>query len=100
MRLVKPYQGGAGIAAAGAPRRVRKRPEWLKEYIDNLGIYVLLSCGHKIDMNSRGLLIVDGMRGTTVGCYHCGEFSTVIKKISFVVYADIPAKPDSNVPLF
>jgi len=81
------------------PKRI---PDWLRDHIADKGEFVLLDCGHKDNINARATLIIAAVmgRGTQVFCERCGHFAGVVRHMRFREYADIPEKPNSDIPLF
>ena len=105
MKLIRPNSGGIGASAAtgaGASRRIPTRtPKWLQERIEDRGIFVLLSCGHKENINDRAVTVIAQLSGTRVLCERCNYPVTVVRHLKFREYADLPPpREDSPVPLF
>jgi hypothetical protein len=53
-------------------------------------------------MNSRSVLIIAAVmgRGTQVFCERCNQFAGIVRHMRFREYADIPEKPQTDIPLF
>ncbi len=86
---------------SGQPRggRLRKRPQWLENWIQDQPHYALLGCGHKIRMNVRGTLIIYKLFTVDVFCDSCKDFMPVKRPIKMHEYLGITSEvPD--VPLF
>lgn len=103
MRIVKPI----GRAEPGEPDRSARRvhvraekPQWLREWIEDQGHYVLLSCGHRENMNDRATLIIARISGVYIVCEKCRDLAAVVKHMKFTEYAQIPAKAETDEPLF
>ena len=100
MRLIRPGDApppdrGRGIA------HPYKKHEWFREWLANKGRYVLLTCGHKEDINFRGILIIMAVfKEIDVFCDRCNKWATIKSKISFMEYAEVPPLKESDEPLF
>lgn len=90
----------SGNAAPVSRRTGARKPEWLREWIADQGVYVLLSCGHKENLNDRALLIIARLDGTYVICERCNDMAAVVRHMQFREYANIPAIAESSIPLF
>ena len=101
MKIIRPYIPTSPKIRGGRKAPTRTPPQWLQEYIDNQGQYVLLSCGHKTDLNGRSVIaVVKAFTGTQVLCSICDDFKAVDRQITMSEYFDIPKRVDSEFPLF
>lgn len=93
-------------AGPNAPRSgasVHSRPDWLKDWIANKGQYVKLTCGHRVDLNERTVLIditkVDGAK--KVWCYMHEDVYDIEKSIGvFEMHYGFPPPPIPDEPMF
>jgi hypothetical protein len=76
------------------------KPQWLRDWIAEQGQFVLLSCGHKDNLNDRSLIIIAALSGTKVWCDRCETFAAVIRHMRIHEYAGLPPKEVSDIPLF
>lgn len=105
MRLVKPFEPTPGKKAGGGLRpHYPIRPQWLKDWIADKGQWVLLSCGHKDNMNDRATIVIRifGTRNVEVFCERgkCYRFVSIVRLMKFKEYADIPNTAIPDEPLF
>lgn len=91
----------------------RGRPDWLKEWIANLGKWARVSCGHSVDLNDRSLLII-GVFGfdrknerlaksrSDILCERCDEFVSVVCPITLMEHMGFQNADamESTEPLF
>lgn len=79
------------------------RPDWLKDWIDNKAKYVLLACGHKVDLKWRGQITLEGLdeeKGIFTNCQQCDRFSAIERGMSFSEYHGKPTAVIPDEPLF
>lgn len=104
MKFVAPKKGSSGVSTGG-PHRVISRPEWLKEWIENQGHYVELSCGCMEDQKTRGLLMVflaGGLKGREIEilCVRCDKWVWLTRSVSLREYLGLPKAQSTEEPLF
>ena len=92
------------VTVPDAPTGVRHghvngKPEWLREWLANQGRYVMLTCGHKEDLNDSALLIIYVFgkhgKGTDILCEQCNKFVGVKAK-----WKQPPKQVIPNEPMF
>lgn len=74
------------------------RPDWLLEWIANLGRYVELACGCKEDLNSRVVIIMCGENA--VLCDRCSVWTHAVRPITVADMVGIAPYRHTDVPLF
>ena len=81
---------GSSARASVSPRG--RRPQWLVEWIDEQGQYVLLECGHTESFANvdATLCLLRTFTGLEVICEHCNRFVKVTRAITFTEYENIP----------
>lgn len=107
MRIVRPNEPATvkGGRLDGS-KYVPGKPQWLREWQENQRHYVMLSCGHKDDINSRGILIIKALLpvGKTshydVFCEPCNAFKRVKRNMTKYEYLGITPAEIPDEPLF
>lgn len=102
MRIIQPIgRSEPSETAVPTVRRFKgQKPQWLKDWIEDQGSYVLLSCGHKTNMNDRASIIIARIAGVYLVCERCNDLAAVVRHMKFTEYAEIPPKAESKIPLF
>lgn len=101
MRFKKPFE--RPIPTSPGIGRSRGRPDWLTEWLENRGQYVLLSCGHKEDLKYGHLLIIHKFgldKGRIVMCERCNIWVSVARPITMQDYFGLPALTTHSEPMF
>jgi len=103
VRLIRPSRDP--LPRKHAPRERVSRvpvhiPEWLRKHIEDKAKFVLLSCGHRDNINDRSLTVIATMGRVSVWCERCNAFATVSRHMRFREYANLPPVEDSDIPLF
>ena len=110
MRLVRPSITPAASDHPATDRvrldriEYRGRPQWLRDWIADKGVYVELECEHKDNINDRSTLSimvkVFGVKQIQVYCETCNIFRRVVKTpLSTLEYLGIK-RDESDVPMF
>jgi len=102
VKFVQPMRSGSKGAA---PHSAKSRPEWLKEWIENQGHYVELSCGCMEDFKSRGLLqiyntVAEKFKEVEVFCVRCDRWVWLVRSVSLREWWGIPKTDLPDMPLF
>lgn len=106
MRFVQPKKGGGSGKTPGiSPFRPKSQPDWLKEWIENQGHYVELSCGCMEDVKARGILVVykalkEKFKEVEVFCERCDKWVWLSRSVSLNEYLGIPKVQLPETPLF
>jgi hypothetical protein len=94
VKFIKPTVP-AGEPSGGYIGAPEKR-DWLKEWIENKGRWVLLECGCIDDLNDRAMTIIKTFEGCTVGCERHNRFVSVVRTLS----RKTPPVKQPDEPLF
>jgi hypothetical protein len=105
MQLRRPTTSNPGSAPHSPGSFVNKptgRPDWFKEWIDDKGEWVLLTCGDKADLKDRGQLILQGEKkgDLLVICEKCWQIPAIERHLSYSEYRGIPTAVIPDEPLF
>lgn len=102
MRIIQPIgKADPSETTNRPPRRLPTyKPQWLRDWIEDQGSFVLLSCGHKENMNDRASIIIARIAGVYLVCPRCNDLAAVVRHMKFTEYAQIPPKVESDIPLF
>lgn len=73
---------------------------WLKEWLENQGKYVELSCGHMIDLNDRSVAHCMHPTLPMVDCEVHRSWQKIERKVTFHEFAGIRVNPIPDEPLF
>jgi hypothetical protein len=82
--------------------RSRGRPEWLKEWLENRGKWLVLDCGceEAWDEKSMTVLYLFGPEEIQIFCETCQRFAKWKEWISWTQYLNISPAATSDEPLF
>lgn len=77
-------------------------PQWFKEWLEDKGQWVLLTCGDKADLKDRGLTRLEGQKkgDLLVICQKCWQIPAVERHLSYAEYRGIPTAVTPDEPLF
>ena len=75
-----------------------RRPDWLREWLANKSQFVLLSCGHKEDLNHNTMLLIRDDH--FVMCVQCDDWARVVESLGLLKYHGIPEPEETDIPLF
>lgn len=75
------------------------------DWIANKGKYVLLACGHKVDLKWRGQVTLEGLEDTNkndvlTNCEPCGKFVAIVRGLSYSEFRGVPTAVIPGEPLF
>jgi len=108
VRLIRPSIPAASDHPASDRMRLdrieyRGRPQWLRDWIAEQGVYVELACGHRENVNDRStislMIKVFGKKQLQVLCEECDDFRHVARSLKRREFLGIK-RNDSDVPLF
>lgn len=97
MRLIK---RGVAAPSDGSGYSRGGRPDWLKKWIADQGVWCRLACGCAEDLNSQSLLIIGTFTSGEVYCERHDRFAAVKNKIRLDEALGYVAEKIPDEPLF
>lgn len=100
MKLIRPTTVAPTDSVRGGDRLHKGRQQWLIEWLADQPKYVMLSCGDKLNINSRSVTIIKTFADVEIFCERHDEFATVDQDLTTREYLGIPAIETPEIPLF